>query len=141
MESTVEIGQINIFFGWMWMILGITSGSIIGMWSFGGPMKTPNGYHNYSDLSRRLVRLAHIAMFALPMISILYGQYIDTVPLNAELKTLGSYSMIVCMIGIPTFLIGASFVHIIKYLEVIPVSAGFIALSIMGYGNYLLFIS
>lgn len=120
------------------MVLGIASGSVIGMWAFAGPFKTPPGHTSYDDLSRRLVRLAHIAMFMLPLINISYGHHIDLIPLSETWKTVGSYGMIICMIGVPTLLIAASIYLPFKYLEVIPVSAGFLALAIISYGNFLL---
>lgn len=132
-----DIGQLNIVFGWIWMVLGITSGSIIGMWAFNGPLPTPPTHEDYASLERRLVRLAHIAFFALPLICVVYGMHIDNIPLSEGLKKMGSISMIICMIGVPTLLIAASLKHVFKYLEVIPVSAGFLALCIMAYGQYL----
>ncbi len=134
-------GQLNIVFGWVWMVLGIISGSIIGMWAFAGPLPAPRKHKDYADLSRRLVRLAHIAMFALPMISILYGMFIDQAILSDDLKHCGSICMIICMIGIPTFLILASFKIAFKYFEVIPVGAGMVALFIMAYGQYLKYLT
>lgn len=130
-----NIGQLNIIWGWVWMVLGITSGAILGMYAFGGPLPPPKTHTNYDDLPRRLVRLAHIAFFMLPLISIVYGMHIDQTMLSVEMKTLGSYSFIVCMIGVPTLLIAASFKNIIKYLEIIPVSAGFVALILMAWGK------
>ncbi|WP_413290701.1 hypothetical protein [Bdellovibrio sp. HCB337] len=134
-----HFGQINIAFGWMTIILGIISGSIIGMWSFAGPFKTPPGHTNYTDLPRRMTRLAHIAMFALPMISILYGQHIDLIPVSDTMKMVGSYCWLVCMWGVPSFLILGAIYLPFKYLEVIPVSCGTVALGIISYGYYLLY--
>ncbi len=135
-----NVGQLNIFWGWIWMVLGIASGSLIGMWAFAGPFKAPPKHEEYDNLERRLVRLAHIAMFMLPLINIAYGQYVDSIPLTETWKIVGSYGMIICMIGVPTLLIAASFYLPFKYLEVIPVSAGFLALAIMSYGHFLLLI-
>ena len=134
----MEFGQLNIAWGWIWMVLGIASGSLLGMWAFGGPMPLPKTHQNYDDLPRRLVRLAHIAFFMLPLINITYGHHIDLIPVSDSLKMFGSYGMIICMIGVPLLLIGASYYLPIKYLEVIPVSAGFAALSIISYGYILL---
>lgn len=133
-----QYGQLNIHLGWITITLGIISGSIIGMWSFAGPFKTPKGHTNYTDLNRRLVRLAHIAFFMLPLISVVYGQHIDQIPLSDQWKMIGSYCWIVCMYGVPIFLTLASFYLPFKYLEVIPVSAGTVSLFIMAYGHYLL---
>lgn len=134
----MNIGNLNIALGWMFMILGITSGSILGMWSFGGPFKTPRNYESYDALPRRLTRLAHVALFMLPLINIVYGEHIDHLPLSTSLKETGSYTMIVLMIGIPLFLIMASFKNVYKYLNVIPVCCGFVGLGIMAWGQWLL---
>jgi hypothetical protein len=128
-------GQLNIFAGWIFISLGITTGSILGLWSFNGPFPTPRGHHDYADLPRRLNRLAHIACFMLPIINILYGQYIDLMPLDATTKQLGSWGMVICMVGVPTFLFLASFKPIFKYVEVVPVTAGTIALYIISWGH------
>ena len=137
MEVT-DFGELNIRLGWIFMVCGILSGSIIGMWAFAGPLPAPQTHKKYDDLARRLVRLAHIAMFMLPLISIVYGQHIDLLPISDSLKMYGSYGMILCMFGVPSLLILASLYLPFKYLEVIPVSAGFVALSIIAYGNFLL---
>ena len=137
----LEHGQLNIYWGWIWMVLGIASGSLIGMYAFAGPFKSPKNHEDYNSLPRRLVRLAHIAMFMLPLINIAYGHHIDLIPLSETWKVIGSYGMIICMIGVPTLLILASFYLPFKYLEVVPVSAGFLALSIISYGNILLLLN
>lgn len=136
--AEIEIGAINIIWGWITMVGGILTGSIIGMWSFAGPFKTPPGHHNYTDLPRRMTRLGHIALFALPMISILYGHHIDSIPVPESSKVLGSYSWLVCMWGVPLFLFLGAIYRPFKYFEVIPVSAGTIALFIMARGHVLI---
>ena len=128
-------GQLNIVAGWIFISLGITTGSIIGMWSFNGPFPTPKGHHDYADLPRRLNRLAHIACFMLPIINILYGQYIDQMMLSDSVKEVGSIGMIICMVGVPLFLFLASFKPVFKYFEVVPVACGTIALYIMSYAH------
>jgi hypothetical protein len=130
-------GHLNILWGWIFMPLGITSGAILGMWSFNGPMKTPPGFTDYSDLPRRMVRLAHIAFFMLPLLSIVYGTYIDALPITDGLKQIGSYGMLTCMVGVPLFLLLAALVYRpLKYLEAIPVGAGMAAFYIMAWGHY-----
>jgi hypothetical protein len=128
-------GEFNVLTGWVFISLGITTGSILGLWSFAGPFKSPRGHENYTDLPRRLNRLAHIACFMLPVISILYGQYLDQALLTDAQKMIGSYSMFTCMVGVPLFLFLASFYLPFKYLEVIPVGAGTIALYLMSWAH------
>lgn len=128
-------GQFNIHAGWIFISLGITTGAILGMWSFDGPLPCPAGHKHYADLPRRMNRLAHIACFMLPIINILYGQYIDETTLSDSLKHLGSVCMVICMIGVPLFLFLASFKNIFKYVEVIPVGCGMIALYLMSWSH------
>jgi hypothetical protein len=115
--------------------MGITTGSILGLWSFAGPFPTPRGHHNYTDLPRRLNRLAHIACFMLPLIAIVYGQYIDQMPLSPLQIQIGAYGMLVCMVGVPLFLFLASFWLPFKYAEIIPVGAGSVALYLISWAN------
>lgn len=129
-------GLLNIHTGWIFISLGITTGSIIGMWSFDGPFPAPPGFKNYADLPRRLTRLGHIACFMLPLISIVYGQYLDESGLTDFQKQLGSWCMLACMIGVPTFLFLASYKIIFKYFEVIPVTCGIIALYLMSWAHF-----
>ena len=133
-------GQLNIVTGWIFISLGITTGSILGMWSFAGPFRPPKGHTNYTDLPRRLNRLAHIACFMLPLISIVYGQYLDHVPLADSLKHVASYCMLTCMVGVPLFLFLASFWLPFKYFEVVPVSAGTLAFYLMSWANLKIFL-
>ena len=126
-------GQVCITGGWIWISLGITTGSILGLWSFAGPFPTPPGHHKYDDLPRRLNRLAHIACFMLPLITIVYGQYIDNVALSDAFKMYGAVGMLTCMVGVPTFLFLASLWLPFKYFEVIPVGAGTFSLYLMSW--------
>lgn len=128
------IGSVNIALGWTFMIVGIVMGSLMGLFAFSGPLKPPPGYESYSALPRRMMRLAHIAFVALPMISIQYGVHIDAAVLSDQWKWIGCISMIVAMIGVPVLLIAASFYNPIKYLEVIPVSSIFVALGVIAWG-------
>ena len=138
MEQISHYGNLNISLGWITMVLGILSGSIIGLWAFAGPFKPPKGHEDYANLSRRMVRLAHIAMFMLPLISIVYGQHLDQIPLSDSWKLTGAWTWIVCMLGVPSALIAASFQIWFKYVASIPVTCGIVALCIMAYGQFLL---
>lgn len=105
------------------------------MWSFDGPFPAPKGHADYADLPRRLNRLAHIACFMLPLISIIYGSFLDQSGLSDLLKQLGSWCMLICMLGVPTLLFLASFKQIFKYFEVIPVTCGTVALLLMSWAH------
>ncbi|MFH1316838.1 MAG: hypothetical protein ABII01_04930 [Candidatus Woesearchaeota archaeon] len=114
----VVIGKKNISFGWIWILVGLIVGAIIGMWSFNGPLPSPLG--DYTSLPRRMVRLAHIAFIALATINILYGYEIDKVKLNGKFKMIGSRSLIIGAILMPIILLVSAFYEPMKYLTMIP---------------------
>ena len=130
-----KVGLLNIYSGWVFIFTGIASGVVLSWWSFGGPMKPPKGYEDYTALPRRLTRLAHIAAFMLPVVDILYGQYVDDLPLSMLLKKTGSICMIICMVGLPITLFMGSFKISLKNLCSLPVTCGVIALFLMSWGN------
>lgn len=121
--------------GWVFISLGITTGSILSAWSFDGPFKAPKGHTDYGQLPRRLNRLAHIACFMLPLITIVYGQYIDGLAISDTLKWVACWGMLTCMVGVPTFLFLASFYLPWKYVAGIPVTTGTIALYIISWAH------
>jgi hypothetical protein len=135
-----RLGLLNIYAGWVYIVLGILSGVVLSWWSFDGPMKPPPGYENYASLRRRMTRLAHIAAFMLPVVCILYGQHIDDIPLSLGWKKTGSISMVVCMAGLPPLLFLGALKPPFKNLTGIPVTFGVIALSIMSFGNGILLV-
>jgi uncharacterized protein YacL len=137
MQSKLALRCIS--WGWSTMILGIVTGSLLGMFAFDGPFPAPAGMEDYSSLVRRMLRLAHIAFVALPLITIVYGGHIDGAQLPERWKKMGVYSMVFGMIGVPVFLILASLVWLpFKYFEVAPVTGVLAALCIMarGYWSY-----
>jgi len=131
-RTKMSIGNRNISFGWLWILIGIIAGAIMGMWSFNGPLTSPLG--EYTALPRRMVRLAHIAFIALAIINILYGYEIDKI--KSKFKNLGSQFMIYGAILMPLFLIAAAFFEPLKYLTVIPATLVTIALLIMVFGRF-----
>lgn len=139
--NPTHYGQLDVTCGWIFISMGITTGSILGLWSFAGPFRPPRGHAEYADLPRRLNRLAHIACFMLPLITIVYGEHLDLALLTDFQKLLGSYCMLVCMVGVPLFLFLASFRLPFKYLEVIPVGAGTVALYLMSWAHLKLLLS
>lgn len=131
----MSYGQLLTIGGWIFISMGITTGSILSLWSFAGPFPAPKGHKDYTDLPRRLNRLAHIACFMLPLITIVYGQYIDHIPLSDVQKAIAAYSMLTCMVGVPLFLFLASLWLPFKYVASIPVTAGTIALYLISWAH------
>ena len=60
----------NRAIGFTSLLIGVLSGMVLGLWSFGGPIPVPEVIGAYDDLSRRFLRLGHIAFFGLGFINI-----------------------------------------------------------------------
>ncbi|SQI33357.1 Uncharacterised protein [Serratia plymuthica] len=61
----VNLSEMLIAFGWGGIVVGIMMGGLMGMYAFKGPFRAPKGHENYTDLNRRMLRLAHIAFIML----------------------------------------------------------------------------
>ena len=135
-SAQTDIGRRNVVWGWATIVLGVVSGAILMSWSFAGPFPTPPGFHDYADLTRRMVRLAHIAMFMLPLINIALGHDLDSLPLSSKWKQICSWCGLIGMVGVPLGLILGGLVHIWLKLVAVPgVYAFMLALGIMGVGK------
>ena len=134
MDISSSSATFLITFGWVGIIVGILFGGFLSSYAFSGPFKPPKGHEDYTSLPRRMLRLSHIAAVMLPLISIIYGMHLDSSNLSSDLKYIGAMSMVVFSIGIPSLLALSCFYLPIKYVQVIPISAGLLALRLMAWG-------
>ncbi|WP_265556850.1 CorA family divalent cation transporter [Serratia grimesii] len=130
-----NLSEILIAFGWGGIVVGIMMGGLMGMYAFKGPFRAPKGHENYTNLNRRMLRLAHIAFIMLPLISMLYGMNIDTLQVPYVYKYYAAICMVILSVGIPVLLIAACFYLPFKYIQVIPFSCGMFALVVMAVGK------
>ncbi len=112
------MGEINVIFGWAWMCVGFISGMLLGLRAEG-----KNWLGGYASVTRRYLRLAHVAFIALSIINILYGKELASVDLADNIKNIGSALMIFGAVGIPLACIAAAFISKTKYLLPLPASA------------------
>lgn len=126
------VGQINILFGWAWMCLGFVFGMILGMWAEG-----EKWLGGYTSLTRRYLRLAHVAFIALSIINILYGKELGVIDLPIPVKNIGSYLMIFGAAGVPLTCISAAFFRKTRYLLPLPAVAVLAGTSILVIGMIL----
>ena len=122
-------GEINILFGWAWMCVGFLSGMILGIRSEG-----EQWLGGYASLTRRYLRLAHVAFVALSIINILYGKELGTVDLSNHFKNIGSALMIFGAAGVPLACISAAFLKKTRYLLPAPAFAVLIGVIILLIG-------
>lgn len=111
-------GKINIVFGWAWMCLGLIFGMVLGMWA-----EREKWLGGYASLTRRYLRLAHVAFIALSIINILYGKELGVIDLPMSIKNIGSYLMIFGTAGVPLTCISAAFFRRTRYFLPLPALA------------------
>jgi len=122
-------GQINILFGWAWMCVGFVSGIILGLRAEG-----EKWLGGYASVTRRYLRLAHVAFIALSVINILYGKELGSVALPNHIKNIGSALMIFGAAGVPLACISAAFFRKTRYFLPLPALAVLIGTIIMVIG-------
>jgi hypothetical protein len=122
-------GQVNILFGWAWMCVGFLSGMILGLRAEG-----EQWLGGYASLTRRYLRLSHVAFIALSIINILYGKELGTIDLPNHFKNIGSALMIFGAAGVPLACISAAFLRKTRYLLPVPAAAVLIGVIILLIG-------
>ena len=122
-------GQMNIHFGWAWMCLGLILGMTLGMWA-----EREKWLGGYASITRRYLRLAHVAFIALSIINILYGKELGVIDLPIPIKNIGSYLMIFGAAGVPLTCISAAFFRKTRYFLPLPALAVLAGTSILAIG-------
>lgn len=125
----MDIGEINVIFGWVWICLGFIIGMTLGLWAEG-----ENWLGGYVSVTRRYLRLGHVAFIALPIINILYGKELVIADLSESMKYAGSYLMIFGAIGVPITCIAAAFMRKTRYFLPLPALAILIGTIILVMG-------
>jgi hypothetical protein len=111
------------------MCVGFLSGMILGLLAEG-----EQWLGGYASLTRRYLRLAHVAFVALSIINILYGKELGTIDLPNHFKNIGSALMIFGAAGVPLACISAAFLRKTRYLLPVPAAAVLIGVIILLIG-------
>jgi len=114
--------------------VGIAVGLVIGLWSFDGPVATPAWIGEYTDTSRRLVRLGHIAFIGLGLLSILLADELGRSSLGARGRQMASRLMVAGNVGLPLLLIGAAIWRPLKFAMGVPATCVFAAMVLAAWG-------
>ena len=118
---------------WISILSGALLGMIMGLWSFNGPFSVPTWIGEYDELPRRLLRLAHVAMFALGILHIMIEKRISTSKMSPKLQTVTFNSMAVGNVLMPIVLIGAVFWEPMKFLTTVPATALTVAFALIAF--------
>jgi len=113
----------SIAVAWCSIAVGALTGLLLSLWSFHGPFPVPPAIGEYDDLSRRLLRLGHIAFFGLGILNILLANHLSGVECDPRRKKLAFLAMNLGNLFLPLTLIAAAFVHPLKYLASLPAMA------------------
>jgi hypothetical protein len=125
----------NRMVGWSSLATGVGVGLIMGLWSFDGPVQPPAWIGDYTDTSRRLIRLGHIAFIGLGLIDILMERELARSALGQAGRAVASWSMVIGNVLLPMALFAAAVYRPFKYGMALPASAVFLALILAAYGS------
>jgi hypothetical protein len=134
MEPSPAPRDSNRAIGWVSLAAGAATGLILGLWSFDGPVDVPAWLGGYSETSRRLARLGHIAWFGLGILNLLLARELPRSALGAGGRRAASVLMNFGNIGLPLVLFAAAAWRPCKYLLPIPALSVFFALALAARG-------
>ncbi|HEU6447281.1 MAG TPA: hypothetical protein VFV23_02435 [Verrucomicrobiae bacterium] len=112
----------NLFFGWLWILLGFVSGMILGMFFHG-----ENWLGGYGNFKRRMYRLGHISFFGLGAVNLLFWLTLQKIPSTGLQIQIASIAFVVGAITMPVCcVIMAHFpkAHFIFAVPVVSLIAG-----------------
>jgi hypothetical protein len=124
----------NRTIGWASLAVSAGTGLVLGLWSFDGPMDAPAWLGGYTETSRRLTRLGHIAWFGLGILNLLLARELPRSGLGLRGRRTASVSMNFGNVFLPLVLFAASAWRPLKYLLPIPAASVFVALVIAARG-------
>lgn len=122
--------HLNRAIGFTSLLIGVASGMIIGLWSFGGPVPIPDSIGDYSELPRRFLRLGHIAFFGLGLINLAIAGHCGQLNFSPEAQRRVLTLINLGNIGLPPLLLAAAWQPVLLYLMPLPVLCVFAALAL-----------
>ena len=126
--------SLNRAVGFASLLLGVASGMILGLWSFGGQIPVPESIGDYGDLPRRFLRLGHIAFFGLGLINLAVAGHWRRLELGRPAARRALKFMNLGNLGLPPLLLAAAWQPALLYLMPIPVACVFAALALCALG-------
>lgn len=127
--------SLNRLIGWTSTAVGAATGLLLGLWSFDGPVQVPAWLGDYSDTSRRLARLGHIAWFGLGILNLLLARELPELRLNPKAKRLAAWAMNFGNVFLPLTLFAAAYYRPLKYLMPWPALSVLLALTLAACGS------
>lgn len=110
--------QSSITVGWITMLGGVVSGSLIGLF-----FHRAEWLGGYATFRRRMVRLAHISFFGIGFVNVLYGVTVATIPMRDDLARTGAMALLVAAIAMPANCLLTAWRERFRLLFFVPVIA------------------
>ena len=112
----------NLILAWLWILLGFTSGMVLGMFFHG-----ENWLGGYGSFKRRMYRLGHISFFGLGAVNLLFCLTVQNFSLDGPLIHFASLAFVIGAIAMPVCcVVMAHFpkAHLIFAVPVVSLIAG-----------------
>jgi hypothetical protein len=112
----------NLIIAWLWILLGLVSGMVLGMFFHG-----ENWLGGYGGFKRRLYRLGHISFFGLGAVNLLFCLTVQNFSLAGSLVHFASLTFIIGAITMPLCCVAMAHcpkAHMIFAVPVVSLIAG-----------------
>lgn len=110
--------NLNLSIGWLWILFGFLSGSLIG---FNFHFLKENWLDGYSSPKRRLFRLGHISFFGLGFVNLIYYFTFNNLLSSSVLTDIASLGFVIGAITMPLCCFSIGVYPRIKNVFYIPV--------------------
>jgi hypothetical protein len=130
-EATLNLNRIV---AWVGFALGVYTGLAMGLWSFDGPVAVPAWLGAYTDTSRRLARLGHIALFGLGFLNLHLVKALGTARMTPPSKQWAALAMNFGNVLLPLTLFAAALVPVCKYFLPVPALSVAVAVTLTAIG-------
>ncbi|OGX29534.1 MAG: hypothetical protein A3B78_00450 [Omnitrophica WOR_2 bacterium RIFCSPHIGHO2_02_FULL_67_20] len=87
---------VNEAFGWLWIVLGFASGTLLGL-----KFQSESWLGGYGSHRRRLIRLGHISFLGLGFLNILFAHSLPQLRLSQAWLSLASWSLMLGGVTMP----------------------------------------
>ena len=88
--------NLNLFFAWLWILLGFVSGMVLGMFFHG-----ENWLGGYGSFKRRMYRLGHISFFGLGAVNFIFAMTRQNYSLTGQLAGVASWAFVIGALTMP----------------------------------------
>jgi hypothetical protein len=99
------IGGRNVKGGLVGLAFGLAGGLAMSLYAFVPLLAVPAWLLEYDDLSRRLLRLAHIAGVMLPLINVVLGPWLDRLVMSESGRRVASWLLLAGSATVPAALV------------------------------------